>query len=68
MINQIFLEHLAQSHHQELLQEAQCWRETSLAMGKQPAKVGLIRRIRTQIGKLAIAPANISNASLTHES
>ena len=68
MNNRIFLEHLMETHHRELLQEAQSWRQISLAVGKQPAKVGLIQRIRTQVGKLALAPAKVASASLTHES
>jgi hypothetical protein len=67
MNNRIFLEHLVETHHRELLQEAQSWRELSLAMGKKPAKVGLIQRIRTQVGKLALGPTIITGEIKTRE-
>jgi hypothetical protein len=68
MNNRVFLEHLVQTHHRELMQEARSWRQISLANGKQPARVGLVQRIRKQVGKLPLAPANIASPSLTHES
>jgi len=68
MMNAIFMEQFARSHHRELLEKAESCRKVTQAIGKKSNRIGTFRRIMRDVGKLAVAPANLANAYLTHES
>lgn len=58
MVNPIILAELAKARHQDLLKEAESWRLVSQEIEKEFDKMGMIRRILTDVKRRIKFPQN----------